>query len=245
MNTSRRILLEVCIASADDAVAARDGGADRLELNAALQLGGLTPSMGALLEVKRRVELPVVAMVRPRAGGFCYTEGDYDVMVRDAETLLDRGADGLAFGVLTAGGEVDIGRNRRLVGLIQPGRDAVFHRAFDATPDPFAALEALIELGFRRVLTSGQQASAPLGAALIAELIRRAAGRIEVLPGAGINAETVADLVARTGCDQVHGSLSETMGDTSPSGRPWLGFGVPSRTSRAMVAGVVEVLRGL
>lgn len=245
MSTSRRILLEVCIGSADDAEVAVGGGADRLELNAALALGGLTPSLGALLEVKRRVDRPVVAMVRPRPGGFLYTRGEYDTMVRDAETLLDRGADGLALGVLTAGGEVDFERCRRLVRLLTPGHEAVFHRAFDATPDPFAALETLIALGFRRVLTSGQRPSAIEGIDLIAALIRRAAGRIEVLPGAGIKAANVAELVRRTGCDQVHGSFGEAREDSSLSARPWLDLGRSTGTSRAMVADVVGVLSGL
>src|SRR3954470_22762289 len=168
-----RVLLEVCVGSVDDALTGVAGGADRLELNSALTLGGLTPSAGLFAEVRRRVSVPIIAMVRPRAGGFAYSDADFDVMLRDAEGLLAAGADGLAFGVLTANGELDRLRCRRLRGACGD-RPAVFHRAFDVMPDPFTSLELLIDLGFTRVMTSGQKETAVQGAVLIAELIGRA-----------------------------------------------------------------------
>ncbi|HEY7312861.1 MAG TPA: copper homeostasis protein CutC [Gemmataceae bacterium] len=221
---STRIVLEIAVASVDDALAAQGGGADRLELNAALAHGGLTPSLATLIEVKQTVALPVFVMVRPRPGGFCYGAADFRIMQRDIELSLAHGADGLVFGVLTEDRRVDVPRCRELIR--QAGENpVVFHRAFDVTPDPFAALEQLIDLGVRRVLTSGQEVSAYNGAATIAELIRRAAGRIEVLPAAGINRFTVADVVARTGCDQVHASLRGTRTDPSTAARPHISFG--------------------
>lgn len=225
----RRVLLEVAVASPDDARAAQGGGADRLELNAALALGGLTPSLGTLVEVKAAVALPVMVMVRPRAGGFAYSATDIRVMQRDAELALAHGADGIVFGVLTEDGRVDTERCRSLVRQLS-GRDAVFHRAFDVTPDPHEALERLIDLGFRRVMTSGQEESAYNGAKRIAELVSRAAGRIEVLPAGGINRFTVADVVARTGCDQVHASLRTRRPDSSVSARPHVTFGSTPKT---------------
>ena len=218
------ILLEIAIASVEDAVSAQTGGADRLELNAALALGGLTPSSGTLLEVKQAVTLPVMVMVRPRGGGFCYSAADFRVMRRDIDLALAHGADGIVLGVLTEDGQVDLDRCRQLIGQVH-GRTVVFHRAFDVTPDPFLALEQLIDLGVHRVMTSGQEASAYNGVALIAELIRRAAGRIEVLPAAGINRFTVADVVARTGCTQVHASLRGRRLDRSTEARPQVSFG--------------------
>lgn len=221
---SRRLLLEVALASIEDARAAANGGADRLELNAALSLGGLTPSLGALLAVKAATSLPVMVMIRPRAAGFAYSAAEFAIMERDAELALAHGADGLVFGILTAEGTVDVPRCRQL--LARRGDcPAVFHRAFDVTPDPFQTLEQLIDLGFRRVLTSGQQASALQGADLIAALIDRAADRIEILPGAGITPATVVEVVTRTGCTQVHGSLRETRTDPSVAARPWVAFG--------------------
>jgi copper homeostasis protein len=221
---SSRILLEVCVGSVDDALAAVAGGADRLEVNCALSLGGLTPSPGLFTEVRRRVAVPVIAMVRPRPGGFLYSATDFEVMRRDAKALIDAGADGLAFGVLTAGGHVDGGRCRELL-KVCGDRAAVFHRGFDLAADPVASLECLVDLGFRRVMTSGQSESAAAGADLIAELIRRAAGRIEVLPAGGVKAETVGQLLARTGCDQVHAGLRMVGRDASVVGRPSIRFG--------------------
>jgi copper homeostasis protein len=246
----KRLLLEVCVASVEDALAAHAGGADRLELNAALALGGLTPSLGALIEVVRAVPLPVVAMARPRPGGFCYSEADFRTLRRDVDLLLENGAAGIAFGILHDDGRIDAGRCRDVVRQVEP-REAVFHRAFDVTPDPLAALDVLIDLGVRRVLTSGQEETAYNGSALIAELVRRAGGRIEVLPAGGINRFTVADVAARTGCDQVHASLRHAVPDRSTAARPRVSFGAASRppedryaaTDPAAVAELSELLR--
>lgn len=216
---ANRVLMEICVASVDDAVAAVAAGADRLELNSALVLGGLTPSSALFTEVRRRVLVPVIPMVRPRAGGFAYSDADFEVMLRDARSFVGGGADGLAFGVLKPNGTVDPDRCRQLRDVCG-GRQAVFHRAFDVSPDPFEALEVLIDLGFTRVMTSGQAESALAGAELIAELRRRAAGRIEVLPAAGINPQTAAEFVARTGCDQIHASVRTTSSDPSVNARP-------------------------
>src|SRR5690348_14712712 len=164
------VLLEVCVESVADAVAAAEGGAGRVELNAALGLGGLTPSLGALREVRGATRVPVIAMCRPRAGGFCYDEGEFAVMVRDTQIALENGADGIAFGVLTEEGQIDVARCREVVKQIGPAT-AVFHRAFDFVREPMAALEQLIDLGVRRVMTSGQKPTAMEGAQLIADLI--------------------------------------------------------------------------
>jgi copper homeostasis protein len=224
----RRILLEVCIASAGDALAAAAGGADRLELNSALELGGLTPTLGVLREVKESVSLPVVAMVRPRPGGFAYDDREFRVLQRDIDYLLAHGADGLAVGVLQPDGRLNVARCQEI--RRQAGSAVlVCHRAFDVTPDPFEALDQLIDLGFQRVLTSGQQESAYHGSALIAQLIQRAAGRIEILPASGINKFTLADVLARTGCDQVHASLRDSARDPSMEGRPQVSFSNRSR----------------
>jgi copper homeostasis protein len=226
MTAPRRILLEVCVASADDAAVASAAGADRLELNAALALGGLTPSLGTIVEARQATALPLIVMIRPRPGGFCYSEREFRILRRDVDFALSNGADGIAFGVLTESGEIDE-RVRQVVRQVG-SKQVVFHRAFDVTPDPFAALEALIDLGVRRVMTSGQEETAPQGAPLIRQLLDRAAGRIEILPAAGINRLSVADLVARTGCDQVHASLRASWPDPSTSARPQVRFGSAS-----------------
>lgn len=224
---SRPILLEIGIGSVDDAVAAVAAGADRLEVNSALALGGLTPSLGLFAEVRGRVAVPLIAMVRPRSGGFCYSDADFAVMLRDAETLLAAGADGLAFGVLRADGRIDAERCRQLREACG-ARAAVFHRAFDVTPDAGSALQTLIDLGFTRVMTSGQAESAVEGAARIADLIREAGGQIEVLPAGGLTAATAAPFVARTGCEQVHAGVRGVGNDPSVAARPAVRFGARS-----------------
>ena len=210
---SARILIEVAVGGAEGARVAYECGADRIELNAALELGGLTPSPGALMEVRRATPQPVVAMVRPRAGGFVYSADEFRTMERDVELMLEHGADGVAFGVLTADGRIDPGRCRSLVRRVEGRGHGVFHRAFDRTPDPLTALDQLIDLGITRVLTSGQRASAAEGADLIRRLIERARGRVGVLPGGGITARNAGEVVARTGAAQVHGSFSERRSD--------------------------------
>lgn len=226
MKTKKRVrtLLEICCGGIDDAIQAERGGADRVELCSALFLGGLTPSFGTIQEARKRLKIPFMAMVRPRAGGFCYSEAEMSSMERDAEGALEQGVDGIVFGILQADGKIDLARSKRMVRRAGD-RQSVFHRAFDVTPDPFRALEQLIDLGIRRVLTSGQKDSAPEGAALIAALVKRARGRIEILPGGGIQPFQVEAFLAHTGCEQVHMTAWQSFSDTSTHARPEVTFG--------------------
>ena len=218
------VLLEICCGSIDDAIEAEKGGADRVELCSALFLGGLTPSLGAIQEAKRRLKIPIMVMVRPRAGGFAYSEAELASMERDTEAAVENGADGVVFGILQSDGRIDTPRCRRIRQLIGK-RQAVFHRAFDVTPDPFEALEQLVDLGITRVLTSGQKDSAPEGVELIKKLTERAGNRIEILPGGGIQAWNLKEMVDRIGCRQVHLTASKTVSDTSTQARPEITFG--------------------
>jgi copper homeostasis protein len=203
----RRVLVEVCVESVDDAVLAAGAGADRIELNCALALDGLTPTPGLLAETRRALRAPLVAMARPRPGDFCYSDAEFRVLRRDVEYALERGADGVAFGILDASRAIDTRRCRVVVRALERAkRDAVFHRAFDLAKHMPDALERLIDLGVRRVMTSGGRRTAEAGAAVIARLHERAAGRIEILPAGGVRATNVRRLLAETGCDQVHSS---------------------------------------
>jgi copper homeostasis protein len=142
-------------------------------------------------------------MVRPRAGGFCYTDAEYETAKEDARLLLENGADGLVFGFLHEDGTVDSERTRELVRIAE-GKPCVFHRALDVVPDWKRALDTLIELGVTRVLTSGQQSDVFFALDTIAEMIRYAGGAIEILPGAGITKQNVKKVVEATGCSQIH-----------------------------------------
>ncbi len=180
--------------------------------------------LGTVREARAAVRIPLIVMVRPRPGGFCYSAAEFAVLQRDVEIILAEGAEGIAFGMLTPTGAIDLPRCRQIVKLAA-GRQVVFHRAFDVAPEPFVALEQLIDLGITRVMTSGQEASAYNGVANIATYARQAAGRVEILPAGGINRFTVADVVNRSGCDQVHASLSSRSRDTSVLARPQVSFG--------------------
>jgi copper homeostasis protein len=199
-------MLEVCVASLTDALSAVQGGADRLELNVALELGGLTPTAGLVQQIKQAVVVPVIVMIRPRGAGFCYSENERQLMLRDAEMLLELGADGVACGALSDGQSFDRQFWASLVQLTGP-RQTVFHRAIDTVASPKKLLAELIELGTTHVLTSGGRATAVEGAEQIAKLREFADNQIEILPAAGVTAENLGELIKTTGCDQVHGSF--------------------------------------
>jgi copper homeostasis protein len=218
------ILLEIIATCAADCAAIEQAGGDRIELCSALALGGLTPSAALVQRARALTRLPIMMMLRPREGGFGYAAEEFRQMALDLKFGLAVGVDGFVFGCLNADGTVDLRRTSHLVKLAA-GRQTVFHRAFDLTPDPLVALETLVELGVTRILTSGQQPTAWEGAGLIRQLVTRAAGRIEILPGSGVRSGQVAALVQRTGATQVHASASRTELDRSTHANPTLNFG--------------------
>lgn len=218
-----KIKVEICCGSADDVLQAKEAGADRVELNSSLFLGGLTPTVGEL-QISRRTGLPIMCMVRPREGGFCYTEAEFETMLLDARILLDAGADGIVFGFLHQDGTVDEVRCRRMMDVIGQ-RQSVFHRAIDVVPDWRKALDLLCDLGITRVLTSGQQPSVHYGMQTVHDMLDYANGRIEILPGAGINLINAKEIVEKTGCSQIHAALNCSHMDHSTRANPAIYFG--------------------
>lgn len=185
------------------AVAAAASGAMRLELCQSLVEGGLTPSLGLCEAVRVAVTIPVFAMVRPRGGDFLYDRSEFDVMRRDLRHLRAAGVDGIVAGVLLASGELDEARMHELIAAAAP-LPFTCHRAFDLCADPARAIETLVALGAARVLTSGQAASAPQGAACIEACVARAGTRLAVMAGGGVRDDNVRALVAKTGVREVH-----------------------------------------
>ena len=242
------ILLEICCGSADDVAEAWKAGADRVELNSSLFHGGLTPSVGSLLAVKEAVPIPVMTMIRPRAGGFCYTPMEYRAAQLDAEKLLQAGADGIVFGFLHEDGTVDAQRTREMVALAA-GRPVVFHRALDVTPDWKHALSTLIDLGVTRVLTSGQAPNVFYALDTVAEMIRFAQGAIEILPGAGITLKNARQVVEATGCTQIHLARHRKLCDPSTANNRDIFFGgalyPPEDTFEQIDGGYVASVREL
>ena len=242
------MILETVVASLDDARAAAAGGADRFELCSALALGGLTPGLGTLERVAAEVPVPIMCMIRPREGGMAYSAGEADQMMRDAEVVAAAGAAGVVFGFLDEAGRVDMARCRAFlarVRAIAPGAQSVFHRGFDVTADPDTALEQLVDLGVTRVLTSGRARTALEGAREIRRTIERARGRIEVLPGGGISAADVEDVVRATGADQVHVYVTRPAHDLSTAANPLIRFGahVPATETEHRVVDADGVAR--
>ncbi|MBQ2326588.1 MAG: copper homeostasis protein CutC [Clostridia bacterium] len=242
-----RILVEICCGSAQDVITAAEAGADRAELSSCLYFGGLTPSVGTVIAAKDG-GIPIMAMVRPREGGFIYDEAEKRIMLLDAQAMTGAGADGIVFGALTKDGKIDVDFCRRIIEAAE-GRETVFHRAFDLLGHNWQReLEKLIDLGVTRVLTSGFEATAMEGAANIAAINRFAGGAIEILPGSGVRSSNLRELCRLTGSTQVHTSagqqrimdISESFSDKvsfTPHAAPSAGYG------RTMCEAVEQVMR--
>jgi copper homeostasis protein len=244
--TADRILLEVCVDTPAGLAAAVAGGADRIELCAALALQGLTPAPG-LMALAAKAPIPIYPMIRPRNGDFCYDAGDLDAMRRDIDAVREYGLAGVVIGANRPDGELDLAVLGKLVEHSK-GLGMSLHRSFDLVADQAAALEIAIDLGFERVLTSGGALTAQAGAERIAALVQQAAGRIGILAGAGVKPGNLAELVKRTGVREVHGSFSGPIPGAEPGSKLGeMGFAPPELrdTDQAAVAEAVRILRGL
>ena len=200
-------VIEICAGSYQDCITAYKGGAQRVELNSALSVGGLTPSIATLKRVKKETFLKVICMVRIRAAGFCYDKEDIELMLEQAKLLLENGADGIAFGFLNEDGTIYEKATRQMINLIHSyHKEAVFHRAFDITKDPYQAIETLIDLKCDRILTSGQKSKAMQGVELIKELQEKYGQQIELLVGSGMNHTNIQEMKNYTKIKQVHSS---------------------------------------
>ncbi len=198
-----RVVLEACIDSVEAAIAAREGGADRVELCANLLEGGTTPSSGAIQLAREHIEIGLNVMIRPRGGDFCFSDVEFDVMRLDIERAKQLGADGVVIGILREDGAVDGERTGQLTELARP-MSVTFHRAFDMSRDPYEALEDLIKLGIDRILTSGHDYSALEGLDLITELVQKAGSRIIIMPGGGITERNIRKILEQSGAREVH-----------------------------------------
>jgi copper homeostasis protein len=197
------MLIEACVDTLTSAHNAEVGGADRIELCDNLGDAGTTPSHGVLRLALEQLRIPVFPIIRPRGGGFVYDDADVAVMRADLQHARDLGAPGAVIGAITVDGEID----ERIVATLRadaPAMQLTFHRAFDATRDPHAALETLVQLGIDRVLTSGQANEAWEGRELIAALVKQVAGRIAIMPGGGVNEENAAELLRFTKATELH-----------------------------------------
>jgi copper homeostasis protein len=203
---SEKVIFELCAETLQACIAARDGGADRIELCSALSEDGLTPSHGLIHAAVERTGLPIHVIIRPRGGDFLYTDDEFAMMRDDVKHASEMGAAGVVIGLLHKDRTVDIDRTRELVELAGV-LEVTFHRAFDLTPSRETALEEVIATGCRRLLTSGGEPDAVAGTANLAVLVKQAAGRIAIAAGGGLRHGNVAKVVDASGVRQVHSSL--------------------------------------
>jgi copper homeostasis protein len=206
----KNFLVEISVEYVKAAAAAERGGADRIELCSDLSVGGLTPEIDLLRVARQQIQIPVFAMIRPRAGDFVYSPTEVAEMKKSVAAARDAGASGLVSGILKANRTVDIDRTRELIEFAQP-LPVTFHRAFDACQDLLQALEDIVRCGASRILTSGGAASAPEGAAKIEALVAAAGERVTIVPGAGINAGNILQLAAATRAREFHSGLSTVL----------------------------------
>jgi copper homeostasis protein len=201
------IVIEACVDSVASSLAAERGGARRLELCDALFDGGTTPSAGMIAACKATVSIPVFVMIRPRGGGFVYSDAERDVMRRDVVVARELGADGIVIGGLRPDGTVDVALVRFLVEAAHE-LPVTFHRAFDLTPDVEASLESLADTGVQRILTAGGASTAADGVTTLADLVRQAGSRVVVIAGGGIREDNVRRIVSVSGVREVHVRLT-------------------------------------
>ena len=252
-------VLEVCVDSTASALAAKRGGADRLELCADLIVGGTTPSLTLVQQVKAETGLPVRALLRPRFGDFCYDSYELAQMEQLAAELVEAGADGIVTGVLTPEGALDAGAMQPIYAAARKAAEkagrpvaCTLHRAFDVCADPFAALETVRSMGLCTILTSGQAASAPQGAALLRQLTERAGKDVEILAGAGVSAQNILVLATQTGVRAFHLSGKQVLQSRMTFRREGVPMGLPGfsefevwQTSEANIRAARQALDSL
>ena len=194
--------LEICASNYQSAINAQNAGAQRIELCSELAVGGITPSYGLLKQTLKNLNIPVFVLIRPRSGNFTYSDADFEIMKQDIQICKELGCKGIVSGVLNLDNTIDIERTKELIELSKP-LAFTFHRAFDRTPNPFDALNVLIELKVDRILTSGQLTSAEKGILILNQLKEMADDKLIILPGSGINPKNVL-IFKGAGFKEVH-----------------------------------------
>jgi copper homeostasis protein len=199
-------IIEIATVDFETTQSAVHGGADRIELCAALGDGGTTPSFAMIKKCRESFSIPIFPIIRPRGGDFLFSDEEFEIMMHDVLVSKALGCDGVAIGLLKKDGEIDTDRTKRLIAAAYP-MEITFHRAFDRCKDPYEALEQLIEMGCHRLLTSGQKLTAPEGIDLLSKLVSQANDRIIIMPGSGVRRENIKDIAMQSGVIEFHSSL--------------------------------------
>lgn len=205
-----KALFEVCAFNIQSAIIAEKAGAGRVELCDNPIEGGTTPSYGSLLQTRNKINIPLYPLIRPRAGNYFYDDEEFEIIIADIKICKEIGCDGISIGVQKLNGLIDTERFKKIVDLAYP-MGVTCNRVFDACPNPFEALETIIDSGCERILTSGQMTAAADAPNLLQKLVVQAGNRIIIMPGAGINSNNIAALKLNTGAKEFHGSAKKTM----------------------------------
>lgn len=248
MKEKKNYILECCVDSVESAINAANGGATRLELCSNLVIGGTTPDVALVKEIRKYTDIRIHALVRPRCGDFCYSRHEMEIMKMQIRALKEAGVEGVVIGILDVDGNLNVEAMQELLQEAE-GLSVTLHRAFDMCRDPFEALEQAINLGIDTILTSGQKQSAWDGRELLQQLIEKADGRIDIMAGAGISAQTIAQLIPVTGGTSYHMSGKVTLDSPMRYRKTEVSMGLPSlseyeiwQTSEEAVRAAVEVL---
>lgn len=209
--------IEICVGSIDDVIIASKFPIDRIELNCAIELGGITPSIATLKEVKKLTDIPVMCMARTRGAGFVYSDISKEVMLNEARDLLDNGADGIVFGFLNEDLTIDEKYTRKMCDLVHSyNKQIVFHKAFDACINPEEAIKLLIDLKVNRILTDGAtNGEIVKGIPTLKYLNDTYGDKIEILPGGGVKKDNILKILNETGINQIHMTSKKTYRDIS------------------------------
>ena len=239
---------EICANSVASCIAAQEGGADRVELCAGIPEGGTTPSFGMIWNARESIDIALNVIIRPRGGDFLYNESELAEMLFDISAAKELGVDGLVFGCLNPDGSVDM-ENMALLMEAAGDTPVTFHRAFDHTSDPFKALEDIISLGCRRILTSGCRPTAREGAEMLAQLVEKAGDRIIIMPGCGVNESNIAEIARLSGAREFHFSARESVESSMVFRNPKVAMGSEEdpygtvQTTARRVAATIEPLK--
>lgn len=238
----KNFILEACVDSVESALAAKAGGADRLELCGNIIIGGTTPSPCLFQEIRAAADICTHILIRPRFGDFCYTDLEYRVMLREVRSFRRLGADGVVIGILEPDGTLD---GKRMKGLMEEaeGMSVTLHRAFDVCRDPFEAMEQAKELGIRTILTSGQKNHCRDGRELIRELVKREDGKITIMAGSGVDAGTIRELQPYTGVRAFHMSGKRDMESRMEYRKEGVNMGISSVSEFEIVRTDEEKIR--
>ena len=246
-----KFTLEVCADSVESVLAAEKGGADRIELCGNVVIGGTTPSESLYREIRKHSDIKIHALIRPRFGDYCYTEFEFDIIRSEVRRFRELGAQGVVIGMLKPDGSLDVKHLERLMEEAE-GMSVTLHRAFDVCRDPEEALEQAISLGFNTILTSGQRNNCVDGSGLLAELVKKSAGRIHIMAGAGVNADAVSSIYEKTGITDYHMTGKIVLESEMQYRKDGVSMGLPSlseyeifRTSEIEVQKARNVLNAL